>query len=677
MNPILHPSTLPHGAVPFDQIRPEHFMPALDQALEHGRTRLEKLKGAPASFNDTFEGLEHASEEVEFVNLLFSNLLVAHSNPEMEKLSMEIGPKVAAFANDILLDPVVFEKIKSVYEKREASGLSDTQKYFVEKVYRDFTRSGAGLPEESKNRLRAIDERLSQLVPKFRENVLHCTNEFEMWIDNESDLAGLPPTARTAAKEAARAKGQENKWLITLQMPSYVAFVRFSEKREMREKIYRAMSSRAFGGAHDNSPVLLETVRLMDEKAKLLGASNFAEWALETRMAETPDKVQSFLDKILRAAKPAAEKDLAEVQDLATQMGGPNPLQAWDFLYYSEKLKEKKYSFDEESLRPYFQLERVLDGVFELARRLFGLQFQQRTGLPVYHSDVRVFEVTREKGGEFVGLFYADFFPRESKSQGAWMTNFYEQGPFRGHIRRPHVSIVCNFTKPTPENPSLLNFDEVTTLFHEFGHALHSLLSQVEYRTISGTNVYLDFVELPSQFLENWAEEEEFLRVFAKHYKTGADLPETLLRSLKQSQKFLTGYQSMRQLQFGFLDLNWYRNPPDDQNASVAEFEKKAVAPTLVLPPVEGTNISTSFVHIFGGGYAAGYYSYKWAEALDADAFEYFVEKGIFNRDLAREFEQNILAKGGSDHPMRLYEKFRGRQPDPTALLRRDGLIDK
>lgn len=675
MNPLLKPSHLKNAAVPFNLLKPEHFREAVDQAIAHGHKRLAEMKTHSASFDNTFRGLEAATEELAFVFILFNNLLSAHTNDELQALSSELGPKVASFDNDILLDPELFAQVRQVYNDRKKLALSLEQIQLVEKTYRDFERSGAGLNEEQKKRLRAIDEKLSQLTPRFRDNALKATNDFEMWIDKEEDLRGLPATARTMAKEAATEKGQPGKWLFTLHMPYFFPFMRFSDRRELREKMLVAYSSRSFGGKYDNQDVVIEMVNLQKEKAQLLGSPNYAAYALQLRMAETPETVNTFLSRLLAAAKPAAENEVKEVQKLASEMGGPSPIQAWDFAYYSEKLKEKKYSFDEEMLRPYFKLENVLNGVYEHARRLFGLRFVESKEYPVYHEDVQVFEVYKENPEkEFVGLFYADFFPRASKSQGAWMTNFYEQGVFRGKRVRPHVSIVCNFTKPTAEQPSLLTFDEVLTLFHEFGHALHSLLSQVEFRSLAGTNVYLDFVELPSQILENWAEEEESLKLFATHYKTGEPIPMTLIERLKSSQKFQVGYATVRQLNFAYLDMAWYTDPPKAK-AEFDAFEEKATARTRLLPRVPGTNISASFAHIFGGGYASGYYSYKWAEALEADAFELFKERGIFDISVAEKFEQFILSKGGSDHPMRLYEQFRGRQPDPEALLRRDGLL--
>ena len=675
MNPLLQPSPLKHAAVPFNLIKPEHFSEALDHSINLGRRVLKDVKALRASFDNTIRGLERSTEEMELIFLIYNNLLMADASEALQALSTVMGPKVASFANDILLDAEIFKKVEEVHDTRTSAGLNAEQLHLVEKMYRDFQRSGAALNQTQKDRLRAIDERLSMLQPKFRENTLKATNQFQMWIEREEDLAGLPPTLKTIAREAAKEAGHDERWLFTLHMPFFQPFMRFSQKRELREKMWRAYTSRSFGDGFDNQDIVLEIVRLMDEKAKLLGAKSYAHYALELRMAESPEKVKTFLDKLLRASKPAAEREVAEVQALATEMGGPKQIQPWDFAYYAERLQEKKYSFDEEQLRPYFKLENVLNGVFEHARRLFALRFELSNEYPVYHPDVRVFEVykdTPEK--EFIGLFYADFFPRASKGQGAWMTNYYEQGHFRGATIRPHVAIVCNFTKPTSEQPSLLTFDEVSTLFHEFGHALHGLLSQVEHRSLAGTNVYLDFVELPSQILENWAEQEESLKLFAKHYKTGETIPMDLIEKLKRSQKFLAGYNSLRQLNFAELDLAWYSNPPGP-GETVASFEKKATAATQVLPRVEGSNISSSFGHIFGGGYASGYYSYKWAEALDADAFEMFQEKGIFDRPTAEAFEEFILSKGGSDHPMRLYEKFRGRAPDPEALLRRDGLL--
>lgn len=648
-------------------------MPALDAALADGRQKLQAIKSQPASFENTLRGLEIASEELEFVYITFGNLLSAHTNDQMQSLAMEMGPKVAAFSNDVALDPEIFARVREVYESRHTAGLTPEQIQLVEKTYRDFERNGAGLPPDKKERLRQIDERMSQLNPTFRDNVLKATNAFELWIENEADLAGLPTAFRTAAKEAAASKGRPDHWLFTLHAPSYVPFVTYADNRELREKMLRAFGARAVNGPYNNEPIVREIVTLAQEKARLLGAKTFAHYALQLRMAETPEQVLQFLDRLKGASMATARREVAEVQEFATSLGGPASLQPWDFAYYSEKLKSQRYAVDDEMLRPYFRLDNVVAGVFEHAKRLFGLEFKETKQYPVYHPDVKAFEVHR--GPEFIGLFYADFFPRASKGQGAWMTNFYEQGLFRGESKRPHVSIVCNFTPPSGDMPSLLTFSEVQTLFHEFGHALHSLLSQVQYRTLAGTNVYLDFVELPSQILENWAEEEESLRLFAHHYKTGELIPQDLVKKLKRAQMFQTGYFAIRQINFAYLDLAWFMTPPPPTQ-SMMDFEIQITEPQRLLPRVKDANISASFAHIFGGGYASGYYSYKWAEALEADAFELFLERGIFDAETARLFEECILSRGGSEHPMRLYEKFRGRAPDPQALLRRDGLLN-
>jgi peptidyl-dipeptidase Dcp len=673
INPLIQPSKLKHAAPPFDAIKTEHFKPAIEYALQAGRSSLAELKAKPASLENTIRGLEQASEELEFVYSIFSNFLHAYRNDELQALAMELGPQVASYSNDIILDPVIFAKVKAVYDQRLELKLSKEQTQLVEKTYQDFERNGAGLNEDQKNRLREIDERLSQLSPTFRDNLLKSTNDFELWIDDEKNLSGLPPSVISAAREAAAAKGRPKDWLFTLQAPSMRPFVQYADNRELREKMVKAFNSRATQDPYKNEPVLREIVKLMHERSQLLGYKTYAHHALKLRMAETPEKVQTFLAKLKDATMAAAQREVQEVQDFANSLGGPKKLEAWDFSYYSEKLKEKRYSIDTESLKPYFSLENVLNGVFKIAGLLYDLKFKKSTEYPVYQKDVEVFEVSRSSG-EFMGLFYADFFPRENKSQGAWMTTFRDQGKFRGSQVRPHVSIVCNFSRPTEDTPSLLTFEEVRTLFHEFGHALHALLSRVEHRSLAGTNVFLDFVELPSQIMENWAEEPEALKFFAHHYKTGELIPQELMERLQRSQMFLTGYMAIRQLGFAYLDLAWFLNPPPD-SISMDEFEKQVMAPLQLLPPIPGASQSAGFSHIFGGGYASGYYSYKWAEALDADAFELFEERGIFDSQTARKFEEFILSKGGSDHPMELYTQFRGRAPDPEALLRRDGLL--
>lgn len=672
---ILSDRTGPHQSLNFQNFSADDFLPALEDAMTAARVRIEKIKSSPASMINTVVGLEDASEDVDFIYNIFTDLMLADSTDKIRELAQSLGPKVSDFYNDILLDGALFAKLKEIYDKRASLGLNIEDDRLLDRMYTDFQRRGALLSADKKNRLREIDQELAKLHPRFGENVLKSTNEFRLWVTDPAELAGLPESFKEAAREAAKDTGESRDgWLLTLHAPSYLPVQKFADRRELREKIWRAYNTRAFGDANDNQAVLVRIVELMQVKSHLLGYKDYAHFALEKRMAETPEQVHSFLDRLLTAARPVAEREIQAVQKLADELGGPSPLQPWDFAYYAEKLKESRYSYDEEMLRPFFPLEQVVNGVMEHARRLYGLVFKKASNYTLYHPDVAVYEVTRESGGEFVGLFYTDFFPRASKSQGAWMTNLLEQGRFHGDPVRPHVSIVCNVTKPTASKPSLLTFDEVSTLFHEFGHALHSLLSNCQYRSLSGTNVYLDFVELPSQIMENWLLEPESLRLFARHYQTGEEISADLIERIKQSQRFLAGYSCIRQLSFAFLDMAWFTSDPK-KDSRVPEFESQAIANTRLLPVVPGTNISCQFTHVFSGSYSAGYYSYKWAEVLDADAFEFFKQKGIFNRDVARSFADNILSRGGSEHPMRLFERFRGRKPDPDALLRRDGMI--
>ncbi len=673
-NPLLKPPSLPNNAVPFDRIQSTHFLPALDQTIAQARANLDSIinSSVSADFTNTIEALESAGERVDWVAGVFYNLLGTESNEEMQKLAQEIGPRLAEFSSDLLLNPKLFAKVNAVHDQLTTLTLTTEQRRLLENTFTEFVRNGAQLNEPAKQRLREIDQRLSQLGPAFAENILKATNAFELYLKTPEELDGLPEGALEAAKIAAEAKGRSGEYLFTLQAPSFLPYMKYATHRPTREKLARAVGSRAFGDAFDNQKNVLEIVGLRHDRAKLLGYQTHAHFVLEKRMAESPSRVHKFLEDLLDATRAAAARDVAQVQAFADKLGGPNPLQPWDFSFYSEKLKEQVFSYNEEDLRPYFRLENVIEGVFQVAYRLFGLKFSPKSEYPTYNNDVKVFEVYQEKSGksEFMGLFYADFFPRPSKRDGAWMTNFFEQG----YGRRPHVSIVCNFTKSTPTKPSLLTMQEVQTLFHEFGHALHSLMSRCHYRTLSGTNVYWDFVELPSQIMENWAHEKEALDLFAHHYQSGASMPQELIDKIKASSKFLAGYNSLRQLNFGFLDMAWYSADPK-HITDVQKFERAATDRTTVLPRVEGTNGSCSFGHIFGGGYSAGYYSYKWAEVLDADAFEFFQEKGIFSREVAEKFEQFILSRGGSEHPAELYRRFRGREPDPKALLRRDGLL--
>jgi len=675
-NPLLAPFDLKDQAVPFHLIKTEHFLPALKIAISEAQTKLAQLKNEKVvTFENTILGLEQLSETVDRVSGLYFNLFSAEANDDLQKLAQEISPLLSALSSDISLDSEVFQKIKFVYDNRQNLNLKNEDLRLTEKMYTDFVRNGALLPADKKEQLRQLDQELSVLSPQFSENVLKATNEFELWITDAKDLAGLPDGAIEAAAMSAEQKNKKGQWLFTLHGPSLIPFMTYCSNRSLREKMWRASSSKAFGGKYDNQEIILKIVRLKHQRAQLLGFKNYAEYVLEERMAKNSQTVFAFIEKLLEPSKKAALKDLNEVREFRKELEGNDEIKPWDFAYYSEKLKEKKYAFNEEELRPYFKLENVIDGVFAHAQKLYGLVFKPIAGLPVYHPDVKTFEVyDQDNNNQYIGLFYMDFFPRETKKGGAWMTSFREQGLWGSDIKRPHVSIVCNFTKPTPTKPSLLTYDEVTTLFHEFGHALHGLLSQCKYKSLAGTNVYWDFVELPSQIMENWAKEKEGLDLFARHYETNQPIPAELVEKIKKSQKFQSGWMSLRQLSFGWLDMNWYTTDPATIK-SVDEFETRIGEKTRLLPKEDGTNMSCSFGHIFGGGYAAGYYSYKWAEVLDADAFEFFKEKGLFNKDVATKFKASILSRGGTEHPMNLYVEFRGREPDTNSLLKREGLV--
>ncbi|MEN0057843.1 MAG: M3 family metallopeptidase, partial [Bdellovibrio sp.] len=534
-NPLLQPSPLQDQAVPFDLIQPEHFLPAVDEAVKVAKANIEKIKNtaAPATFSNTIEALESASELAEFVSLLYSNLEVAHASEPLQALAKDIYPKLTALGSDISLDEVLFQRVKAVYDQRASLKLNVEQGRLLEKTYLGFSRNGALLSATDKEILRQIDQELSVLGPKFSENLLKATNAFEMVLDKKEEVAGLPEGTLEAAAALAEAKGHKGKWLFNLQAPSYVPFVTYAQDRSLREKMWRAFGARAFNGEFDNQSVILKTVELRSRRAQLLGFSSHADFVLAERMAQNPKTVDEFLQKILKASKMAGQKDVSEVAAFAKKLDGLSEVKPWDFSYYSEKLKKEKYAFNDEDLRPYFKLENAVEGVFEHARKLYGLTFKENKKLPVYHPEVRAYEIYEEASQKYMGLFYTDFFPRETKKGGAWMTLFRNQGLFGGTMKRPHVSIVCNFTKPTPTKPSLLTYDEVRTLFHEFGHSLHGILSDCTYPSLSGTNVYWDFVELPSQIMENWVGEKEGLDIFARHYETNEPMPLELIQKLK------------------------------------------------------------------------------------------------------------------------------------------------
>ncbi|MCU0355044.1 MAG: M3 family metallopeptidase [Cytophagales bacterium] len=677
MNLLLQPFATPHETFPFDKIKNEHYLPALRKAIAAGKAEIDKLVENPAepTFANTVAALDRAGMLVERVSTVMFNLNSAETNAELQKIVKEASPLLSEYGNDIRLNAKLFQRIKAVYDRRDELDLDAEARTLLEKTYKSFARNGANLNEGEKARLREIDVKLSDLSLTFGENVLNETNAFLLEVADEKDLAGLPEFVREAARLTAKEKGKDG-WAFTLQAPSYIPFMTYAENRDLRKQMALAYNSRAFkGNEYDNRDIVRQIVDLRHARARLLGYATHADFVLEERMAESAGKVTDFLGEMLDYAKPVAEQQMQELTAYARTQGfAEDKLQRWDYAFYAEKLKKEKYAIDDEMLKPYFKLENVIDGVFAIAGKLFGLRFVENKAVPVYHPEVTAYDVTDESGN-FVAVFYADYFPREGKRNGAWMTSYRDQRVLDGRDVRPHVSIVCNFTKPTETKPSLLTFDEVTTLFHEFGHALHGMLSRCCYGGTSGTNVYWDFVELPSQIMENWCYEKEALDLFARHFETDEPIPQELIAKIVASANFMEGYATLRQLSFGMLDMAYHgkAQPVTD----VAEFERQAIQQTSLFPDTEGINTSVAFSHIFAGGYSAGYYSYKWAEVLDADAFAYFQEKGIFNRDVARSFADNILSKGGSEPPMELYKRFRGQEPSPKALLKRSGLLSQ
>lgn len=673
-NPILQPFNTLHETAPFSRIRTVHFLPAFEAAIAEAKAEVQAIPDNPAApdFENTIEALERSGRRLATIRKIFFNLNSAETNDDIQEIAQKVAPMLSEFSNDVSLNDKLFDRIKTVYNAKEKLNLSPEQQTLLENTYQGFIRNGANLAEKEKEQYRTLTSNLSKTGLRFQQNVLAETNAFELHLTDEADLSGLPDFVREAAALTAREKSKDG-WIFTLQYPSFVPFMKYADKRELREKMYRAFSSKGNNGnQYDNNGLIKEITTLNLEKANLLGYPSHAAFRLERRMADSTEKVKDFLNELHQASRPFAEKEFAEVQQFARENGLEGKLQRWDWAYYSEKLKNARYGFNEEELKPYFKLENVISGIFDLARTLYGLELRENKTIEVYHPDVRAYEVFNEKN-DFIAVLYLDFFPREGKRSGAWMTDYRDQYWENGRNVRPHISIVTNFTKPTDTRPSLLTFDEVTTFLHEFGHALHGMLSQCRYSETSGTNVYWDFVELPSQMHENWAYEKEWLDRFATHYLTGGKIPEKLIRKIVAAMNFQAGYLSERQLSFGMLDLAYYtlEKPLDEE---IAGFERKAVAPTELFDPVEGALASTSFSHIFAGGYDAGYYSYKWAEVLDADAFSVFKGKGIFDRATADSFRTNILEKGGSEHPMVLYKRFRGQEPSVRALLVRSGL---
>ena len=676
MNPLLEKFKTPFETAPFDKIKNEHFLPAIKEAIKEAKAEIEVIKSSDViDFSSIIEALDKSGRQLSIISSIFFNLNAAETNEEIQKLAREISPLLTAHSNDILLDKELFELVDKIYQQKNSLKLNEEQETLLDKTYKSFVRNGANLSEEDKAKLREIDKELSQKSLAFGENVLAETNKYELVIDNEADLSGLPEAVIEAAAQTASEKGKEGKWVFTLAFPSYVPFMTYADSRALRKEIFLAYNTKSCKGDElDNQQIIKEILVLKNQRANLLGYPKYADFVLEERMAKSAPEVSAFLKDLLEKAKPKAEDELKELTEFAIKNGGPEKLEKWDFGYYSEKLKKAKFEVDDELTKPYFELENTIQGVFLTAGKLYGLNFIKNEDIPVYHEDVTAYEVNDAETGKHLAVFYADFFPRAGKRNGAWMTVYRGQSKEDGVDHRPHISIVCNFTKPTKSTPSLLTFNEVTTLFHEFGHALHGMLANGTYESLSGTNVYWDFVELPSQIFENWCYEKECLDLFARHYKTGEKIPEELIQKIKNAANFHQGYQTLRQVSFGLLDMAYYSTDPSEIE-SLFDFEKESMKPTELLPPVQGTLMSTSFSHIFQGGYAAGYYSYKWAEVLDADAFEMFLENGIFDPVTAKAFQEHILSAGGKVHPSILYKRFRGREPKPEALLKRAGLI--
>ncbi|MFD2907330.1 M3 family metallopeptidase [Flavobacterium ardleyense] len=674
MKLFLKKFTTKHNTAPFSKINLSEYKEAFIKTIELAHTEIDSIANntETPTFQNTIEALDYAGEQLDRLSSIFFNLNSAETSDEMQKIAQEVSPLLTAFSNDIALNEDLFKRVKAVHDQKEHLTLTTEQATLLDKKFKGFSRNGALLSEEDKLKLREIDTELAKLKLTYGENVLAETNNYQLHITNEADLKGLPDGTKEIARSLAKSKDLEG-WIFTLDFPSYLPFVTYVENRELRKEIAIAAGRKSFqNNEFDNQLNVKNIVALRHKRANLLGYASHSHFVLEERMAQDPEKVKSFLNDLLEKAKPAALKEFSELAAFAKEIDGIEQLQKWDGSFYAEKLKQKLFNLDDELLKPYFKLENVLNGAFIIAEKLFGIKFKEVFDLDKYHQDVTTYEVTDENNN-FVAVFYADFFPRKGKRNGAWMTSYKPQYVKEGVNERPHVSIVCNFTPPSETKPSLLTFNEVTTLFHEFGHALHGMLADTIYPSLSGTSVYWDFVELPSQVMENWCYEPEALALFAKHYETHEVIPQHYVEKIKESASFLEGMATLRQLSFGILDLSYHAKV--QEITDVKEFEKQAMAFANLYPDVAENCMSTSFSHIFQGGYSSGYYSYKWAEVLDADAFAYFQEKGIFNKDVATKFKENVLSKGGTELPMELYKKFRGQEPKVEALLKRAGLL--
>ena len=674
-NPFLTVSHTPFETTPFHLIKTEHFEPAMEEGMKVHNQEVDAIVNCPdaPTFANTIVALEKSGALLDRVTTVFGNLLSAETNDELEALAERMMPRLSEHSNNISLNEQLFARIKQVYDQTDQQTLSQEERMLLQNTYNSFIRNGANLAPEQKERFRQLSAELSVLTLKFSQNNLKETNRYELILTPEQ-TDGLPASALDAYAQAAKEKEKEG-YLVTLHAPSFVPFMKYSTNRALRQQLYMAYNTQCtHDDEYNNLEIVQKLVNLRLERAQLLGFDTVADYVLSRRMAENSANVYKLLNELLDAYAPTAHQEVEEVQQLAKELEGEDfELMPWDWAYYSEKLKEKKFNLNEEELRPYFELKNVIQGVFGLATRLYGITFEENSAIPVYHPDVKAYEV-HDKDGSFLAVLYTDFHPRASKRSGAWMTSYKEQWKDENGNSRPHVSVTMNFTKPSEEKPALLTFSEVNTFLHEFGHALHGMFADTTYQSMSGTNVYWDFVELPSQIMENFAIEKEFLHTFAKHYQTGEHIPEEWIQRLIDASNFNVAYACLRQLSFGLLDMAWYtRTEPFE--GDVRSYEKQAWQKAQVLPGVEETCMTVQFSHIMAGGYAAGYYSYKWAEVLDADAFSLFQEKGIFDSETANSFRENVLSKGGTEHPMVLYKRFRGQEPSIDALLRRNGII--
>lgn len=672
-NPLLQPFDTPFQSAPFDRIKQEHFKPAMLESIKRAKAEIADIADNTATpdFINTVAALERAGKHLDVISAAFFNLDAAETNDYLQQLAQELSPLLAEYSNDIMLNEVLFHRVKHVYERVDRTSLTTEENRLLDKTYKSFVRNGALLPDAEKATLRGIDQELATLTMKFSQHVLQETNAYQLHIQVKADLAGIPDSIVNAARTEAEKRDVAG-WVFTLHFPSFMPFMKYAANRELRKEMQLAAGKRAFkNNENNNEEIIQRIVELRGKRAKLLGYSTHAAFVLQERMAASPQMVFDFLQDLLFKAKPHAEKEINALQKLA-EADGITQLMPYDHAYYAEKLREARFNLSEEAQKPYFPLQAVLHAAFNTAQRLYGLVFTERHDIQKYHPEVTVYEVTEH--GQHKALLYTDWHPRPGKRAGAWMTVY--RGQYitdDGVNNRPHISIVCNFARPVGNVPSLLTFTEVTTLFHEFGHALHGILANTTFESLSGTNVYWDFVELPSQFMENYCYDKDFLRSFAKHYQTGEPLPEAEIDKIIASANFMEGYQTLRQLGFGLLDMA-YHTGKLTKGTSVENFEITTVREAQLYPHLDGTAQSPSFSHIFAGGYSAGYYSYKWAEVLDADAFSYFKEKGIFNSEIAAKFK-TLLSMGGTVDPMDLYVQFRGRKPDPEALLKRAGLI--